>query len=178
VDYPNTVSASGGRYHFKDDWEFYDTLVTSYNYDDCMITWECKSCQGSDFFGRDRGSTILGTQGTVLIDRGGYEVFDLAGKRVSEVKAEKRASTQDLVGIDIMTTKHFENLINGIRDGAKLHSPIAEANISVSILLLSNIAWKMDRVLRLDKTNGHILNDPQAMSMFGREYEKGWELKI
>ncbi|PKL81480.1 MAG: gfo/Idh/MocA family oxidoreductase, partial [Ignavibacteriae bacterium HGW-Ignavibacteriae-3] len=28
VDYPNSVSASGGRYHFKDDWEFYDTLAT------------------------------------------------------------------------------------------------------------------------------------------------------
>jgi hypothetical protein len=77
-----------------------------------------------------------------------------------------------------MTTKHFGNLINGIRDGEKLHSPIAEANISVTMLLLSNIAWKMNRVLHLDKSNAHILNDPQAMKMFGREYEKGWELKI
>jgi hypothetical protein len=143
-----------------------------------MITWECKSCQGKDYFGRDRGATIHGTEGTVLIDRGGYEVFDLGGKRISEVKAEKRATTQDLTSIDVMTTKHFENLINGIRDGEQLHSPIAEGNISVTILLLSNIAWKMNRVLRLDKSNGHILDDPQAMNMYGREYEKGWELKI
>lgn len=178
VNYPNTVSASGGRYHFKDDWEFYDTLVTSYNYDDAMITWECKSCQGKDYFGRDRGSTIHGTDGTVLIDRGGYQVFDLGGKLVSEVKAEKSSSTQDLTSIDVMTTKHFENLINGIRDGEKLRSPIEEGNISVSILLLSNIAWKMNRVLHLNKENGHILDDPQAVSMYGREYEKGWELKI
>lgn len=178
VDYPNTVSASGGRYHFKDDWEFYDTLVTSYNYDDAMITWECKSCQGKDYFGRDRGATIHGTEGTVLIDRGGYEVYDLGGKLVNAVKAEERSSTQDLKSIDVMTTKHFGNLINGIRDGEKLRSPIAEGNISVTVLLLSNIAWKMDRVLRLDKSNGHILDDPKAMSMFGREYEKGWEPKV
>jgi predicted dehydrogenase len=178
LDYPNTVSASGGRYHFKDDWEFYDTLVTSYNYDDAMITWECKSCQGKDYFGRDRGATIHGTNGTVLVDRGGYEVFDLAGKLISEVKAEKKSTTQDLTSIDVMTTKHFGNLINGIRDGEKLHSPISEGNISVTMLLLSNIAWKTNRVLRLNPENAHILDDPQAMSMFGREYEKGWELKI
>src|ERR1039457_7629137 len=25
VDYPNRISSLGGRYHFKDDWQFYDT---------------------------------------------------------------------------------------------------------------------------------------------------------
>ena len=34
VDYPSRVTASGGRYHFKDDWQFYDTLVTNFEYDD------------------------------------------------------------------------------------------------------------------------------------------------
>jgi predicted dehydrogenase len=178
LDYPNTVSASGGRYHFNDDWEFYDTLVTSYNYDDAMITWECMSCQGKEYYGRSRGSTIHGTKGTVLIDRSGYQVYDLNDKLLNEFKTEKNNSTQDLQSIDSMTTRHFGNLINAIRDGERLRSPIAEGNISVTMLLLSNIAWKMDRVLHLDKQNGHILDDPKAMEMWGREYEKGWELKI
>ena len=52
VDYPKRVSASGGRYHFKDDWEFYDTLVTSFEYDDKMITWEGICCQGKQYYGR------------------------------------------------------------------------------------------------------------------------------
>ena len=34
VDYPKRVSSSGGRYHFKDDWQFYDTLMTSFEYKD------------------------------------------------------------------------------------------------------------------------------------------------
>ena len=25
VDYPHSISSSGGRYHYKDDWQFYDT---------------------------------------------------------------------------------------------------------------------------------------------------------
>ena len=61
VDYPKLVTASGGRYHFKDDWQFYDTLVTSFEYEDSMISWEGKSCQGMKYYGRDRGSTIMGT---------------------------------------------------------------------------------------------------------------------
>jgi predicted dehydrogenase len=178
VDYPNAVTASGGRYHFKDDWEFYDTLVTSFEYDDVMITWEGMCCQGKEYYGRSRGSTIHGTKGTVLIDRGGYVVFDLNDKMVDEFKAEKSASTQDLQSIDTMTTKHFQNLINGIRDGEKLRSPVADGNISVTILQLSNIAWKFKRALHLDKQTGHIVGDDEAMAMWRREYEKGWEPKV
>jgi len=40
VDYPKRVTSSGGRYHFRDDWQFYDTLATSFEYEDKMITWE------------------------------------------------------------------------------------------------------------------------------------------
>jgi len=178
VDYPNSITSSGGRYHFKDDWEFYDTLVTSYEYDDKMITWEGYCCQGKKYFGRDRGATILGTQGSVLIDRGGYQVFNLNDKMLNEFKAEKSASSQDLLSIDSMTTKHFENLINAIRVGEKLRAPIDEANISVTMLLLSNVGWKMNRTLHLDKRTGHILDDAEAMKMWGREYEKGWEPNV
>ncbi|MBF8295487.1 MAG: oxidoreductase domain protein [Bacteroidetes bacterium] len=178
VDYPNSVTASGGRYHFKDDWEFYDTLVTSFEYGGKMITWECMSCQGKEYYGRGRGVTIHGTEGTVLLDRNGYQVFDLNDKLLNEFKIEKKTSTQDLLSIDSMTTRHFGNLINAIRDGEKLRSPIVEGNISVTMLLLSNIAWKVNRALHLDKHNGHILDDPKAMGLWSREYEKGWELKV
>jgi predicted dehydrogenase len=178
VDYPNTISASGGRYHFKDDWEFYDTLVTSYEYDDKMITWEGMCCQGKEYYGRSRGATIHGTEGTVLIDRGGYEVYTLKDKLVNEFKTQKSNTTEDLQSIDSMTTRHFENLINGIRNGEKLRSPIQEANISVTMLQLSNVAWKVNRVLHLDKQTAHILGDENAMAMWRREYEKGWELKV
>jgi predicted dehydrogenase len=178
VDYPKSVSSSGGRYHFKDDWEFYDTIVTSYEYSDSMITWEGMSCQGKEYYGRSRGSTIHGTQGTVLIDRSGYQVFDLNDKLLNEFKTNEHQTTQDLQSIDSMTTRHFENLINAIRSGEKLRAPIGNGNISVTMLLLSNIAWKVDRVLHLNQQNGHILDDPKAMKMWRREYEKGWELKV
>ncbi|MGZ5423229.1 MAG: Gfo/Idh/MocA family oxidoreductase [Candidatus Aminicenantales bacterium] len=178
VDYPNAVGAAGGRYHFKDDWEFYDTLVTSFEYDDRMITWEGMSCQGKQYYGRSRGSTIHGTEGTVLVDRDGYQVFSLDDKLIQEFNTQQATTTQDLQSIDAMTTRHFQNLLDGIRKGEKLRAPIEEANVSVTMLHLSNIAWKLDRTLHLDKQNGHILGDEKAMAMWRREYAKGWEPRV
>jgi predicted dehydrogenase len=174
VDYPQRVTSSGGRYQFKDDWEFYDTLVTSFEYEDKMLSWEGKSCQGMKYYGRDRGSTIMGTTGTVLIDRGGYEIYNLKGNKTSEFKASDAASSGDLIGRDSMTDAHFANFIAAIRKGDQLNAPVAVGNVSVTMLQLSNIAWEVNRELRLDAKDGRIQGDSEAMKMWGREYEKGW----
>lgn len=179
VDFPETVAASGGRYQYKDDWQFYDTLITNFNYPDKMISWEGKSCQGMKFYGRDRGSTILGTTGTVLVDRDGYEIYDWKGNKTSEFKASKeRTSSSDLTGRDSMTDAHFANFIAGIRKGEKLHAPIEVGNVAVTMLQLSNIAWEVNRALQLDPSDGKINNDAEAMKGWGRTYEKGWEPRV
>jgi predicted dehydrogenase len=174
VDYPRRVTSSGGRYHFRDDWQFYDTLVTSFEYEDRMITWEGKSCQRMKYYGRDRGSTIMGTSGTVLVDRDGYEIYDLKGNKTSEFKTGRTTSSSDLLGADSMTDAHFANFIAGIRQGEKLNAPISVGNVAVTMLQLSNIAWEVNRELHLDTNDGRIQADPDAMKMWGREYEKGW----
>jgi predicted dehydrogenase len=174
VDYPQRVTSSGGRYQFKDDWQFYDTLVTSFDYQDKMISWEGKSCQGMKFYGRDRGVAVMGTTGTVVVDRDGYEIYDLKGTKTSEFKTGKATGSSDLVGRDSMTDAHFANFIAAIRTGEKLNAPISVGNVSVTILQLSNIAWEVNRELQLDAKDGRIQGDAQAMKMWGREYEKGW----
>ncbi len=176
VDFPERITSSGGRYHYKDDWQFYDTLMTSYTYPDKMISWECRCCNGMKFYDRDRGSTIGGTTGTVLVDRDGYEVYDLKGNKTSEFKTGNApTSSSDLTGRDSMTDMHFANFIAGIRKGEKLNAPIAVGNVAVTMLQLSNVAWETNRELELNTTDAKILNDSQAMTKYwGREYEKGW----
>ena len=175
VDYPHSISSAGGRYHFKDDWQFYDTLVTSFNYEDKMISWECKCCQGMKFYGRDRGSVIMGTTGSVLVDRDGYEIYDLKGNKTKEFKTGGETSSSDLTGRDSMTDAHFANFIAGVRKGEKLNAPVSIGNVAVTMLQLSNVAWEVNRELQLDTSNAQILNNPEAMKYWGREYEKGWE---
>ena len=180
VDFPNRVTASGGRYAYRDDWQFYDTLVTSYEYDDKMLAWESTCCNGMRYFNRGRGSLIEGTTGTVMVDRDGYEVYDLKGKKTDEFKVPStgQTTTADLVGADSMTDAHFANFIAGVRTGAKLNAPVSIGNVAVTMLQLSNIAWFVNRELNLDPLDGKIKNDPEAMKFWDRTYEPGWEPKI
>jgi predicted dehydrogenase len=174
VDYPNRITSSGGRYHFKDDWQFYDTLNTSFEYDDKLIEWEGKCCNGMKFYNRDRGSVIMGTEGSALIDRDGYEIYDLKGNRTSEFKTGKQTTSADLTGRDSMTDAHFANFIAAIKTGEKLRAPVSVGNVAVTMLQLSNVAWEVNRELHLDTTDGKIQRDTEAMKMWGRTYEHGW----
>lgn len=178
VDYPKRVTASGGRYHFHDDWQFYDTLVTNFAYDDRMISWEGRSCEGMKVYGRDRGSAIMGTTGTVVVDRDGYEIYDLKGQKINEFKTGHTTSTSDLLGSDSMTDAHFANFIAAIQQGETLRAPIAVGNVAVTMLQLSNIAWEVGRELHLDPKDGRIQNDAEAMKLWDRDYEPGWEPKV
>jgi predicted dehydrogenase len=178
VDFPARLTAAGGRYHFQDDWQFYDTLVTNFDYGDKMISWEGRSCQGMKQYGRDRGAVIMGTTGAVLVDRDGFEVYDLIGTKTNEFRTGTTTSSADVLGRDSMTDAHFANFIAAIRTGEKLNAPIADGNVSVTMLQLSNIAWEVNRELVLDPTDGRIRNDDDGMKMWTRSYEKGWEIEV
>jgi predicted dehydrogenase len=178
AEVPHAVTASGGRYQFKDDWEFYDTLITNFEYPGKTISWEGRSCQGMRLYGRDRGSLIMGTKGSVVIDRDGYDVFDWKGNQTDQYRTGHETSTGDLLSADSMTDAHFANFNAAIRGQEKLNSPVVVANVAVTMLLLSNIAWFVDRLLRLDTETAHILDDPEAMKFWARTYQPGWEVTV
>ncbi len=176
VDYPKGVIATGGRYQFKDDWQFYDTLVTNFDYGDKLISWEGRSCSGIKYMGQNTGLVVTGTTGSVFIygDGGsGYEVFDIKGASAGVFKDDATQFYDKFDG-DVATAAHFANLIAAIRKGDQLHAPISQGNIVVTMLQLSNISWELNRELRLDVNNGKVENDPQAMTRWAREYEHGW----
>jgi len=178
AEIPQAVTATGGCYQDKDDWQFYDTLITNFEYPGKTLSWEGRSRQGMSIYGRDRGSVIMGTKGSVVIDRGGYDVYDWKGKQIDTFRVGHAASTTDLIGADNMTDAHFANFIAAIRGQEKLNSPIPVANVTVTMLLLSNVAWFVNRMLRLDTQNAHVLDDPEAMKYWGRTYEPGWEVTV
>src|SRR5438046_6594735 len=143
-----------------------------------MISWDGTSCQGMKHYGRDRGSTIMGTIGTVLVDRDGYEIYDLKGTKTSVFRAGSTTSSADLLGRDSMTDAHFANFIAGIRKGEKLNAPIAIGNVAVTMLQMANAAWMVRHDLNTNPANCMAVNDPEAMRNWSREYEKDWEPKV
>jgi hypothetical protein len=143
------------------------------------MSWQSTSAQGMKCYGRDRGVLIQGTEGSVIIDHEGYEVYDWKGNKTgSEGESEEFHAGIDLRGQDKLTDAHFRNLINAIRAGEQLHSPVAEINITITSLQLANIAWIVNCELNLDTKTGHVMNNPEAMTLWSRQYEKGWEVRV
>ena len=178
---PTRVLAAGGRYAAHDDWQFYDTLDVSFEYPGKLMTWKGDCITGKKTYNRERGVAIHGTEGTVIVDRDGYEIYDLKDKITAQYRVPSKPATSstDLVGADSMTDAHFANLIAAIRTGAKLNQPVAQGNVAVTQLQLANIAWATKRSLTLNPATAAILNDHEAESMTRRPaYAPGWQPKI
>ncbi len=181
VDYPTKVTSSGGRYAFTDDWQTPDTQIASFEFGDKKaITWESRSCNLFPVEGAGRGFVIYGDKGTLVNNGGGdYKVFDADNKLIKEVKSDTQADASNTVSstgnLDFF---HFHNFIDSIRGEASLTAPVTEGSKSVLLCHLANIAQRTGATLYCDPKNGHILHNDDAMDLWKRNYEKGWEPKV
>ncbi len=180
VDYPTRVTSAGGRYHFaEDDWEMVDTQIAAYDFpEDKTLVWEGRSCNGRPIEGRGRGSSIHGEKGTVVLDRNGYVVYDNDNNEVRRNLRPQQDSGLDVRGAGPLTDLHIENFLETIRGQATQTAPIDQGHTSVLLCHLGNIAQRTGRALDCDPSNGRIMNNAEAMKLWSRDYEPGWELKV
>jgi predicted dehydrogenase len=181
VDYPSRVTSAGGRYRYQDDWETPDTQVIDLEFaNNTLISWEGRSCNGKSAEGSSVGVIFYGETGSLLIESGNsYKIFDLKSKLVKEVKNDITANALDRTGPGMeLDALHIRNFFDAIKRGATLNSDILSGHQSTLLVQLGNIAQRTGRALKIDPSNGRILNDKEAMKLWSREYEKGWEPKI
>jgi predicted dehydrogenase len=172
VDQPTSVVSNGTRLHFADDWEFPDTQEATWEFEGGKtIVWHGQSCNGAKMYGRSRGTMILGTAGSMLIDQDGCVVSDLKDKVIKDSAMVKKADT---TGDTALTTLHMQNFLDAIRTGAKLNLPIEEGAKTGMLCHLGTIAQQTGRKLRIDPKTGRILGDDAAMTLWSRSYEPGW----
>ncbi|MBL7815561.1 MAG: Gfo/Idh/MocA family oxidoreductase [Saprospiraceae bacterium] len=180
VDFPTKVTSSGGRFAFKDDWETPDTQTISFEFGkDKLVQWEGRSCNGHNSEGVGRGVIFYGDKGTMEIPGGdAYKVFDLSNKLVKDVKTELQEATRtNTMGMgERLDSIVLSNFVESIRGKEKQTAPISEGHKSTLLPQLGNIAQRTGRILNCDPTNGHILKDKEAMKLWKRDYEKGWEM--
>lgn len=165
VGLPQTVSCSGNRYWFKDDWETPDTTLAAYDFGSSGISWDASSSHP-----RQQEKlpfvSFYGENGTLENHGGGYKIFDLKGKLIEEKGGPQGEQV------------HIQNLFDAIRDGKKQNSEIAEGHISTMLCHLGNMAYRTASTLKVDPENGHVKNNRDAMKLWKREYRRGWEPKV
>jgi predicted dehydrogenase len=178
--FPTKVTSIGGRYHYDDDWEFYDTQTIGWEFEGRKaIQWEGRSCNGRPVEGRARGSVLYGEGGTLILDRNGYELYDNDNTPLRKQSADETVDALDTTGAGgSLNALHIANFCDAVRSRAEPNAPIDEGHVSVLLCHLGNIAQKMGRSLTIDPRSGRILNDAGAMKMWGRDYEPGWAPKV
>lgn len=163
VDFPTRVTSMGGRYAFADDQETPDTQSTGFEFlDGKLITWQGQSCNPfePDFI------NFYGEKGTLtMTDGGNFSVLDMENK-VVRTEAGGRGDIEHVVDfVAAVRENRSTGLASGIEDAFK----------STMLCHLGNIAQRTGRALRCHPANGHFVDDADAMKLWTREYEPGWE---
>lgn len=181
VIYPTEVSSTGGRFCYKDDWQFPDTQVINFKFgNDKMISWEGRSCNGKSIENTTAGAAFYGEKGTVVIAGGNdYKIYDLKSQLVKEVVSDLKFIQGDIRNpSEKLDAFHFSNFLDAIRKSTPLNADINVGAISTTLALLGNISQRTKSTLQTNPINGHILKNKAASKLWSRQYEKGWEMKL
>ncbi|OQD42037.1 oxidoreductase [Croceivirga radicis] len=176
---PNSVMALGGKFAYPEDAsETPDTLQTVYEYDDFSILWEHATGIDGGNYGRNHGIAFIGNNGTLVLDRGGWEVIpednkpDWSTNLGPKIEAVPLQTNQGN-GLDL----HTKNFIEAVksRDRSTLNAPIEVGYNTAMVCHMGNIAYKTGQKVNWLATDGKF-TQTEANTLITPEYHNNWVL--
>lgn len=194
ADAPVTIAASGRRFEMQDSGEMPDVLQVTYEYPTFVMSYETSSLNAFGIGGRtpghryynmrgpyDRphGMAFYGTNGTLMLDRIGYEIFpelDQSSWPPQPGAAQKfRMELQRKQGADV-TGLHAKAFIETIRNGGEPPATVEMGHRSTSIAHLGNIAFKTGLKLKWNAQKEEFDGQPAASALLLRKPRQKWNL--
>jgi predicted dehydrogenase len=175
---PKSVMASGGLFHSNDNaMETPDTLQAIYEFDGYTMIWEHANGIDGGPYGRDHGVAFIGNNGTLVVDRSGWEVI-AEKNRVgwAEVKGMKMESVPLTKSVGSGLDFHTRNFVDCMKSRAKPNCDIAIAQNTALNASLGNIAFRSNRKIFWDAAKQEIINDKEAQLLTLANYQNGWTL--
>lgn len=173
VDAPKAVHASGGKYFIKDNRETPDTIEATFEYPNFICTYFNTVLNNHGMDGNNYGIQFYGTNGTLYVDRSGYEIFP-EYKKVGDESVARIAVVKS--GSSEQHKAHVRNFLDCVKSRQK---PVSEVEICHHATLgphLANIAYKMKQRIEWDEVNERITNIPEANQYLLRPYRAPWKL--
>ena len=169
---PKSVSALGGRFAYPDLYEETpDTLTTLYEFDGFNMVWDSAMGIDNGSYNRDHGIAYIGNNGTLILNRGGWEVIE---EKQSKSKVSKPFEKSSDNGLD----KHMENFFEVVksRKMEDLHCSIQAGAHVATVSQMGNIAFKSGKKLEWD-AKGECFTDAAINSKYlMKEYHNGYKL--
>ncbi len=175
VSHPRSVMAMGGKYAYPDDaCETPDTLQALYEFDGFTLLWDHGIGIDGGYYGRSHGVGFVGNNGTLVVDRGGWEVIPETENNAPKIE---RVPLQEGKGTGL--DNHMKDFIACIWDRSlKPHAGIEIGANIARVANLGNIAFKTGRRLYWDGAKSQFTGDADANSYLKARYRKPWELPV
>jgi predicted dehydrogenase len=169
VTAPRSIMASGGKFGYPDDaCETPDLLQTIYTFDDFTVMWDHAIGIDDGAYGRNHGLGFVGENGTLVVDRSGWEVIPEKVNRVARMEAVPLKKSYGEGGLYLHTKNHLECIKTRNRNcnaGIEIGAHIAKFS------QLGNIAYRTGKKLTWD---GRSFNDAEADKLLIKEYRAPW----
>ena len=169
---PNSVMAMGGKFAYPEDAaETPDTQQALYDFGDYTMLWDHGIGIDGGYFGRSHGVGFVGNNGTLVVDRAGWEVIPEGGKK-------PKMDRVDLIKGDGQGLKnHMKNFVECIKDPDEIpNCNIGIAANTARVCHLGNMALKTGRRLYWDADNSKFIGDDDANQLLVPTYRAPWEL--
>jgi predicted dehydrogenase len=174
---PNAVMSSGGKFAYPSDArETPDTQYAVYDFNDFGLLWESSIGIAGGNYGRGHGVAFLGNNGTLVVDRGGWEVIPevIGGETMMEEVPLTKRNPEAGSGLD----HHVRNFLECMKTRER---PKADVEIGAHIARfaqLGNIAYKTGRKVYWDHEKQQFINDDKANEMVKAHYRAPWKLPV
>lgn len=167
---PKSVMSMGGKFAYPQDaTETPDTQQAIFEFDGFTMLWDHGIGIDGGYYGRSHGVGFVGNEGTLVVDRGGWEVIP-----------EPKGGNPTLERVELVKGNgkglynHWVNFTNAIKHGEDLNCPIEIAAGVARTCHLGNIAYKTGRRLYWDAENSKFHNDRDADRYLDPVYRKPW----
>jgi hypothetical protein len=170
---PKTIMASGGKFAYPDDAEETpDTLTTVYEFDGFNMLWEHATGINDGPYSRDHGVAFIGNNGTLVVDRGGWEVMPEKKDGKDQMEAVPRKQRED-DGL-ALHTKNFIEVVQS-RKMEDLKCPIQVGAHVATVCQMGNIAFRSGKKINWD-ANASKFTDNDANKFLAAEYHNGYSI--
>ncbi|MCB1018356.1 MAG: Gfo/Idh/MocA family oxidoreductase [Acidobacteria bacterium] len=194
-DAPRAVTASGGRFAVGGVSDQPDVLQATYEYPGFVLSYEAintnsfgsfartakeRTMHGAHgLFDRPNGMAFYGSNGLVVADRLGYEVYpegERGGSALGSGSTAAPALAYRAVNGEEPTGLHAAHFVRCVREGEKPRTGALTGHRSSLIAHLGNVAFKTGRKLWWDAEREECVSDSEASLRLGRKARPPWDL--
>ncbi len=171
VKFPKAVMASGGIYSYAENAiETPDTLNVLYDYGSFTIEWDHAGGLSKGIYGRNYGVAFIGNNGTLVVNREGWEVI-----AESENKVDKTQVIPLQPADSESHEKHVRNFIESVRSRKRPICEIEDGHNVAIVAHMGNIAYRTGTRLTWDEMKGAFKNNDPANALLKPDYRSPWK---